>query len=167
MTSSSPSLSKLDEAKSTATTLLWQVYHRRPRTQRAKAFALAAITFFLFLYMLTSSSRVSADRRSSLNRPSRHISRSPAFAGDAAHWLTRSVSNHSNPNPTSGPSSPPDIPFLNARKMRWSLFHVKAMSPIMAKAPMIRKSPVRASMSSFLLRGLPSLILMRVVSVGQ
>lgn len=61
MASSSPSLAKLGEAKSTATTLLWQVYHRRPRTQRAKAVALAAIAFLLFLYMLTSSSRVSDD----------------------------------------------------------------------------------------------------------
>lgn len=61
MASSSPSLSKLNEAKSTATTLLWQVYHRRPRTQRAKAITLAAITFFLFLCMLKSSSKVSED----------------------------------------------------------------------------------------------------------
>jgi hypothetical protein len=55
------SLSNLGEAKSVASTLLRQVYHLRPRSQRAKAIAISALTFFLFLYMLSSSSRVSDD----------------------------------------------------------------------------------------------------------
>lgn len=59
MASASAPSSKLDEAKSTASTILWEVYHHRPRTQRAKAIALVALTLFLFLYMLSSSSRVS------------------------------------------------------------------------------------------------------------
>ncbi|KAJ5290268.1 uncharacterized protein N7443_010521 [Penicillium atrosanguineum] len=47
----------IDEAKNAASTLLWQVYHRRPRSRRAKSIAFSALTILLFLYMLLPSSR--------------------------------------------------------------------------------------------------------------
>ncbi|KAJ5861769.1 uncharacterized protein N7529_009079 [Penicillium soppii] len=50
------------DAKATASTVLSQVFHRRPRTQRTKAIALSVIALLCFLFMLRSSSKVSADR---------------------------------------------------------------------------------------------------------
>ncbi|KAJ5818622.1 hypothetical protein N7474_004213 [Penicillium riverlandense] len=50
-------LPQFHEAKSSATTLLWQVYHHRPRTQRTKLLALASISFLLFFFLLIRSSR--------------------------------------------------------------------------------------------------------------
>jgi hypothetical protein len=52
-------LPQFHEAKSSATTLLWQVYHHRPRTQRTRLLALASISFLLLLFLLNRSSRVS------------------------------------------------------------------------------------------------------------
>lgn len=52
-------LPQYHEAKSSATTLLWQIYHHRPRTQRTRVLALATISFLLVLFLLNRSSRVS------------------------------------------------------------------------------------------------------------
>ncbi|KAJ5174567.1 uncharacterized protein N7482_000444 [Penicillium canariense] len=57
MAPSSPPFSQFDEAKSTATNVLWQASHYRPRTHRAKAIVFFALSFLLFLWMLSSSSR--------------------------------------------------------------------------------------------------------------
>ncbi|KAJ5692927.1 hypothetical protein N7462_002350 [Penicillium macrosclerotiorum] len=56
MASPSPPFSNLQDAKSAATTLLWQVYHQRPRSQQAKTVAYIAIACLLFLWILLSSS---------------------------------------------------------------------------------------------------------------
>lgn len=47
------------EVKSGAAAMLWQVYHHRPRTQRAKVLTLSLMTFVLFLWMLRSLLKVS------------------------------------------------------------------------------------------------------------
>ncbi|KAJ5541159.1 hypothetical protein N7494_006235 [Penicillium frequentans] len=55
MASSSP-LPQFKEAKATATTMMWQVYHQRPRTPRSKAIAYSVLAFLFFLFMLISLS---------------------------------------------------------------------------------------------------------------
>ncbi|KAJ5684015.1 uncharacterized protein N7477_000360 [Penicillium maclennaniae] len=47
----------VDEAKNAASTLLRQVYHRRPRSPRAKSIAFLALSILFFLYIVSSSSR--------------------------------------------------------------------------------------------------------------
>ncbi|KAJ5240087.1 hypothetical protein N7468_004706 [Penicillium chermesinum] len=54
MAPSSPPLPQFEEAKSTTSTVLWQLYHHRPRSPRA--IALSVLTFFVLLYMLNTSS---------------------------------------------------------------------------------------------------------------
>jgi hypothetical protein len=54
-------LPQFTDAKSTATTVLWQVYHR-PRAQR-KTIALSVIALIFVFYMLRSSSKVSGGAR--------------------------------------------------------------------------------------------------------
>ncbi|KAF3386136.1 hypothetical protein F1880_000235 [Penicillium rolfsii] len=57
MASSSTSFSQFDEAKLSATTLLWQAAHYRPRTHRAKAIVISALSFLLLLWMISSFRR--------------------------------------------------------------------------------------------------------------
>lgn len=57
MASLNPS-SRFGEPNSSASTVLRQLYHYRPRTQRAKTLALSAIAFLVCLWLLSSSSRV-------------------------------------------------------------------------------------------------------------
>ncbi|OQE19813.1 hypothetical protein PENSTE_c014G07717 [Penicillium steckii] len=59
------------EPKSSASTFLWQVYHFRPRTQRAKTITFSGIAFLLFLWILSFSSNKS-DPDFWTKFPSRH-----------------------------------------------------------------------------------------------
>ncbi|KAJ5625696.1 hypothetical protein N7510_002005 [Penicillium lagena] len=123
-------LPQFHEAKSSATTLLWQVYHCRPRTQRTKVLALATISFLLFWFLLSRSSSVSvvmiiAPRGQSINQQclrSRH----------------RTL--------TTGRNSPRAIPFPTGRKMRNSC---SPGSNIPSTVPclMICPRPIPSSMS--------------------
>jgi hypothetical protein len=54
---SGDALPPFTDAKSTATTVLWQVYHR-PRAQR-KTIALSILALVVIFYMLHSSAKVS------------------------------------------------------------------------------------------------------------
>ena len=54
MASSSTPYSQLDEAKPSATTLLWQAFHYRPRTHRVKAIAFSVVSFVLFIWIISS-----------------------------------------------------------------------------------------------------------------
>ncbi|KAJ5574081.1 uncharacterized protein N7459_008508 [Penicillium hispanicum] len=72
MASFSPPLPLFEEAKTTVTTLLWQLYRQRPRTQKTRLAAISAIGFFLCLYMLSFSSRQQAQPDFWTKFPSRH-----------------------------------------------------------------------------------------------
>ncbi|KAJ5390356.1 uncharacterized protein N7496_001424 [Penicillium cataractarum] len=71
MASSSTSFSQFDEAKPSATTLLWQASQYRPRTHRTKAIAFSILSFLLLLWMI-SSSRQQAEPDFWAKFPSRH-----------------------------------------------------------------------------------------------
>ncbi|KAJ5749633.1 hypothetical protein N7533_006661 [Penicillium manginii] len=62
---------RLGEPQSSASILLRQLYHYRPRTQRVKTIALSALAFLVCLWLLSSSSRQS-DPNFWTKFPSRH-----------------------------------------------------------------------------------------------
>lgn len=59
MASGTP-LPQYQDVKTSAAAMLWQVYHQRPRTQRAKVLALSIGSFLLFLFMVRVVLRVSS-----------------------------------------------------------------------------------------------------------
>jgi hypothetical protein len=150
MASSSTSFPQFDEAKPSATTLLWQAAHYRPRTHRTKAIAFSVLSFLLLLWMI-SSSRVSVDLfpyqgcgMGHASLEGRHVE-----VNVVACAKRTCLTSSTNPSRTFGPSSHRVTHFLNAPKMRRSLFLENQISPSTIPSPMIWRRPTPTSMSSF------------------
>lgn len=143
MASSSP-LPPFKEAKATATTMMWQVYHQRPRTPRSKAIAYSVLAFLFFLFMLITSSGVSLLHYCpGLGHTwiANTIGAGKDQEQDADHAM------NSNPSLISGPNFHRNTHSLRAPSMRRSHSLAEPILPSMTLSLTTWTSPTRIFMS--------------------
>jgi len=124
------------DAKATTTTLLSQVFSRRPRTLRTKTIALSVIALICFFFMLRSSPKVSADRFLL-----RHGHTAIVDTGTIADNLP------SEPSLISGPSFPLVTLSPTGLKMPMSFYLPGPISMSIIPSPTIWTSPTPVYMS--------------------